>query len=369
MIPKNIEGTSMHFPAALRQERAEVEEKYKDASMKHRRFLGQLAGDIGILMATPPERRPEQTLILARIAATAEAWHDNDYEIKKEPAAGYTFTGETKDHDGRTMHRVQYPDGFVGGWIESTRNLKGDGRVLHDAMVWDNAVVSGEACLRDKAYVSGDARVEGNAVLEGCCTVSGNARVLENAMVWDEAVVCGDAVVTGKAHVRGRARVEGNAEVSGEAKVGGKAIICEKAKVWGRVSGNAVIAGNTVVEHGAVIIDPLHGVEIGIAGLAQTIQQRNGEVYQPVDEWSPTDWGCALAGEVGELCNFLKKRLRGQDIPDKAIADEIADVMIYLCLLSSRMNIDLEQAVISKFNEVSQRKGSSYYLDETVDPV
>ena len=193
------------------------------------------------------------------------------------------MTGETLAQGDRTLHRIQYRDGTRGSWIEEYRNLQG------------------------------------------------NARVLENAMVWDEAVVCGDAVVTGKAHVRGRARVEGNAEVSGEAKVGGKAIICENAKVWGRVSGNAVIAGNTVVEHGAVIIDPLHGVEIGIAGLAQTIQQRNGEVYQPVDEWSPTDWGCALAGEVGELCNFLKKRLRGQDIPDKAIADEIADVMI--CLL------------------------------------
>ena len=357
------------FTVAVSNQRVDLDKKYRNTAGKYRRFLGQLVEDIGMLLTGVPVTKHDQTVVLARIAATAEAWHDHEYRIKEEPVAGYTLTGETKDHDGRTMHRVQYPDGFVGGWIESTRNLKGDGRVLHDAMVWDNAVVSGEACLRDKAYVSGDARVEGNAVLEGCCTVSGNARVLENAMVWDEAVVCGDAVVTGKAHVRGQARVEGNAEVSGEAKVGGKAIICENAKVWGRVSGNAVIAGNTVVEHGAVIIDPLHGVEIGIAGLAQTIQQRNGEVYQPVDEWSPTDWGCALAGEVGELCNFLKKRLRGQDIPDKAIADEIADVMIYLCLLSSRMNIDLEQAVISKFNEVSQRKGSSYYLDETVDPV
>ena len=34
-------------------------------------------------------------------------------------------------------------------------------------------------------------------------------------------------------------------------------------------------------------------------------------------DWSPMEWGCALAGEVGELCNFLKKMSRGDKIPKK----------------------------------------------------
>lgn len=102
--------------------------------------------------------------------------------------------------------------------------------------------------------------------------------------------------------------------------------------------------------------------ELTLDELVQANKNRNEEVYQTINNWSATDWGCALAGEVGELCNFLKKRLRGQPIPEKAIADEMADVLIYLCLLAANMDINLEQAVVNKFNEVSSRKGSSYYL-------
>lgn len=101
---------------------------------------------------------------------------------------------------------------------------------------------------------------------------------------------------------------------------------------------------------------------VTIRGLVEVNEKRILEVYNPVDEWSPTNWGCAVAGEVMELCNLLMKERRGEDIPTKAIADGMADVMIYLCCLSSRVGIDLEQAVVSKFNEVSKREGSSYYL-------
>lgn len=74
--------------------------------------------------------------------------------------------------------------------------------------------------------------------------------------------------------------------------------------------------------------------------------------------WSPTDWGCAVAGETGELCNLLKKVKRGEDIPIKDIAYEIADVLIYLDLVAQRMGIDLEEAMIEKFNLKSDEIGS-----------
>lgn len=84
-----------------------------------------------------------------------------------------------------------------------------------------------------------------------------------------------------------------------------------------------------------------------------------------IDAWSPTDWGCALAGEVGELCNLLKKRHRGRpedQITDEQIADEMADVLTYLDLLAARFDIDLGEALISKFNRVSERIGSDIRL-------
>lgn len=78
--------------------------------------------------------------------------------------------------------------------------------------------------------------------------------------------------------------------------------------------------------------------------------------------WIPLAWGGALAGEVGELCNFLKKLSRGDKIPKKKMAHEIADIMTYLSLVADQLDIDLESAIIEKFNIVSKRWGSKYKL-------
>jgi NTP pyrophosphatase (non-canonical NTP hydrolase) len=84
--------------------------------------------------------------------------------------------------------------------------------------------------------------------------------------------------------------------------------------------------------------------------------RRNIELYkQQIDDWSPTDWACAAAGEMGETCNKIKKLKRGDDIPLSDVADEIADTVIYLDLLAARMGIDLAQAVINKFNATTDR--------------
>lgn len=90
-----------------------------------------------------------------------------------------------------------------------------------------------------------------------------------------------------------------------------------------------------------------------------------------VNEWSPTDWGCALAGEVGEVCNELKKLRRGDYGPSEAeddpavraiIAAELADVFCYLDLTAARLGIDLGAAIVEKFNAVSERRGSDIKL-------
>ncbi len=85
-----------------------------------------------------------------------------------------------------------------------------------------------------------------------------------------------------------------------------------------------------------------------------------------ITAWNIMEWGCALAGEAGELCNVLKKVKREQDgiagsriegDGQKAIADELADVIIYADLLAQHCGIDLASAIASKFNETSAKVG------------
>lgn len=102
------------------------------------------------------------------------------------------------------------------------------------------------------------------------------------------------------------------------------------------------------------------GLDLSV--LRSTNIKRCADAFGPLEEWTETDWGCALSGEVGELCNLLKKRRRGEPIDVNEVKKEIADVLIYLDLLSARIGIDLSQAVVQKFNEVSDRRGSKIKL-------
>lgn len=78
-----------------------------------------------------------------------------------------------------------------------------------------------------------------------------------------------------------------------------------------------------------------------------------------LNDWTPAQYGCALAGEVGELCNLIKKDFRGLDkVTKKELADEIADVAIYLDLLAARLGISLGRAISDKFNATSVKRGS-----------
>ena len=93
------------------------------------------------------------------------------------------------------------------------------------------------------------------------------------------------------------------------------------------------------------------------------------EAYHPLDDWSPTDWACAAAGEMGEACNFVKKLRRGAQGADRAvltqqIARELADTVIYIDLLAARLQIDLGAAVVEKFNRTSQEIKSKVLLCE-----
>lgn len=83
-------------------------------------------------------------------------------------------------------------------------------------------------------------------------------------------------------------------------------------------------------------------------------------------DWSDAQWLQAVIGELGEYANLRKKLDRGDLTWEEALplmADELADVMIYLDILAFRLGIDLGAAVMDKFNRVSERVGSNVRID------
>jgi NTP pyrophosphatase (non-canonical NTP hydrolase) len=75
-------------------------------------------------------------------------------------------------------------------------------------------------------------------------------------------------------------------------------------------------------------------------------------------DWTPNDWALAVAGEVGELCNLLKKIKRGDFLlgdQRQNVLRECADVFCYLDLLMSSLDADTGAEVLKKFDEVSDR--------------
>ena len=81
-----------------------------------------------------------------------------------------------------------------------------------------------------------------------------------------------------------------------------------------------------------------------------------------------------LAGEVGELCNLIKKLererlgLRGSRTTKQDVADELADIVICTDLLAMDLGIDLEEAIVRKFNATSEKYNLTTRLMTKEDP-
>lgn len=103
-------------------------------------------------------------------------------------------------------------------------------------------------------------------------------------------------------------------------------------------------------------------------------------------DWTPAERGNELAGEVGELCNILKKMLRlqkrfglkverdgcvtgGTEAARNSFfrlrelaTEELGDGVICLSLIARQLGIDLEAATRQKFNATSDKIGSGVKL-------
>lgn len=86
-------------------------------------------------------------------------------------------------------------------------------------------------------------------------------------------------------------------------------------------------------------------------------------------EWDPDNRltlsyrGNEMAGEVGEACNVIKKLERerlgiiGSRDTVEHLADELADVIHTAYLVALHAGIDLDAAVVRKFNATSEKNG------------
>jgi NTP pyrophosphatase (non-canonical NTP hydrolase) len=63
----------------------------------------------------------------------------------------------------------------------------------------------------------------------------------------------------------------------------------------------------------------------------------------------------AICSEAGELGSLLAKVWQGQDVSREKIAGEMADVRVYLELLSRYLHVELDIACADKVREVRQR--------------
>lgn len=104
--------------------------------------------------------------------------------------------------------------------------------------------------------------------------------------------------------------------------------------------------------------------KLRIANDSRQVQWENAQ-----EKLSLSYLGNAIAGEVGEACNVIKKLereqlgLRGSKASVSDLADELADVIIYIDILASRCDIDLGEAIRSKFNKTSEKYGLGTRID------
>lgn len=117
--------------------------------------------------------------------------------------------------------------------------------------------------------------------------------------------------------------------------------------------------------------------KLTFAAVSQVNLERAYEWHKGgLEEWSVSDWGVAMAGEAGEVCDAIKKlrriecliesnnlkQPRDKDRAIAQIAQEIGDTFIYLDLLAQRLSLNIEDCIRDTFNRISEREGFSYRI-------
>ncbi|HYD90916.1 MAG TPA: hypothetical protein VEA37_05430 [Flavobacterium sp.] len=114
-----------------------------------------------------------------------------------------------------------------------------------------------------------------------------------------------------------------------------------------------------------------------IPDLVEKCDERSTILYKLGPDTPISYWGMAMMGEGGELCNLLAKleraklggadggnSLKTEDITKEKLAEEMGGLVIYLAILSKRIGISLEDAIIKTFNDKSLKMGYPIMLEK-----
>ena len=102
------------------------------------------------------------------------------------------------------------------------------------------------------------------------------------------------------------------------------------------------------------------------ARFAAMNSSRRAGWHGPGSSWTGADYSNEMCGEVGEAANVVKKlrrietgTSRGQDATPEGLTaqlgEELADVIICAHLVADHYGIDIEQALVDKFNAISEK--------------
>lgn len=119
----------------------------------------------------------------------------------------------------------------------------------------------------------------------------------------------------------------------------------------------------------------LNDLPFHLRDFSETNRNRAAEGFKTYTNVPITYWTTAIAGEVGELCNMIKKMERvkhggidggstytAANITHKDLAEEIGGIFIYLDLLAGLLNIDLSEAIKETFNSKSEKYGFKQFV-------
>ena len=113
---------------------------------------------------------------------------------------------------------------------------------------------------------------------------------------------------------------------------------------------------------------------LDIDKLVEINVKRTNEACIPLDDWTLSEWALGIGEEAGEVLGVCKKLRRmecginfkkdpqSKEEYMKKLEGELADVVLYTCLVSAKANIDLSKAIVDKFNEVSDRLNTNIKL-------
>lgn len=114
---------------------------------------------------------------------------------------------------------------------------------------------------------------------------------------------------------------------------------------------------------------------LSIPDFVEACDKRSIDLFKLGYETPISYFGMAMMGEGGELCNLLAKiervkmggadggnSIKVEEITREKLAEEIGGVAIYLSILTKRLGINLEDAMIKTFNDKSEKMGYPVFV-------